>query len=587
MIVDLPITHESITIPQLFIERRTYYIGKGKNKKSQLGWFPVQLGEHSINKTRNIASRGGDPVLHLKTGKTHKIESSDKIQMPRLKDFPRLEDRRLVYDYLTHLHSTEVEDFPHNKPRGRPPVLPKNWAYHDLGAEPQEYKNYKNTIKGTKKSVKKHTEADMDWGSMNGDDNEDTQSVSSLSSASTSFSSLDSFYIRDFEEQNKPVKKRGRPRKYTEEGVNPILKSNQVKRANRATLVKLEKVMSEIELGVPLYYLNKVLRKAYTDYYLNKTKLRELLESFNKKEREDNKDIIEKLEKRAYHAEGEGIIENISEAVKKGVKTVKKGIQKGVKSVEDYANVIVIGRNDYPPKVRDILSKYGNEIITGITIGRAPVPSLLTGALNAVSLGQFGKNLENSPYDTLFHLYILVKLQNGTTLLVEKNEVINMSVNPKSIKGSELKAVSPIPSNLSVNQMLEKAKSVQGGKYFKYSARDNNCQDFILAILTGNNIGNSEDKTFVKQDTKQLFNELPALRKISNTITDIGAKVNEITTGKGVKVNKTLKNTLNHLVTHITDPKEPVDNRDFKQSKEIIDTILKEKTKKKGKGLKA
>ena len=47
-----------------------------------------------------------------------------------------------------------------------------------------------------------------------------------------------------------------------------------------------------------------------------------------------------------------------------------------------------------------------------------------------------------------------------------------------------------------------------GSKYFTYSAKDNNCQDFILAVLKANNIGNEEDYSFVKQDTKSLFENL-------------------------------------------------------------------------------
>jgi len=215
------------------------------------------------------------------------------------------------------------------------------------------------------------------------------------------------------------------------------------------------------------------------------------------------------------------------------INKVIEPIKKVGKAVGDYANVVINGRNDYPPKVRQLLSKFGNDILASVELVRAPVPSLLTGALSAVSGGQFGKNLLDSPYDTLFHLRMDIETQNGNHFLIEKNEVINMDRNPKMPKNAESKAVQPI-SAISINVMLDNAKKIMGDKFFSYSARDNNCQDFILAILNANHFGDEADRSFVKQNTKELFANMPALRKFSNTITDIGAKVNEITTGKGL-----------------------------------------------------
>jgi len=243
---------------------------------------------------------------------------------------------------------------------------------------------------------------------------------------------------------------------------------------------------------------------------------------------EERKAAIRAHNRASYHRlkNGGNLLGDIANKI---VDTTKKA----TKAVGDYANVVINGRNDYPPKVRGLLDTFGGDILESMEIVRAPVPSLLTGALSAVSGGQFGKNLANSPYDTLFHLRIDIKTQNGNKFLIEKNEVINMDKNPSMPKNAEKKAVKPI-SAISINVMMENTKKLMGGKFFTYSARDNNCQDFILAILTANNFGNEEDRSFIKQNTKELFNNMPALRKFANTVTDIGAKVNEITTGKGI-----------------------------------------------------
>lgn len=249
-------------------------------------------------------------------------------------------------------------------------------------------------------------------------------------------------------------------------------------------------------------------------------------------------------------------IQNIPKAYILGIDTVKTGIEssgkqaikgiqqaseavknvgeQAVKEVGEYADVVLHGRNDYPPKVRDLISKYGENKITRINIDRTPVPSVLTGALNAVSFGAFNKRFNSLPYDKLFHLRLDLTFDNGKTLAVEKNEVINMYENPKRLKGGEQKQIDNIPLDLTLNKLLEGGQQIQGNKWFNYSAYNNNCQDFIVALLKGSNIGTEQDINFTKQDTKSLFKGDSFLRKFANTVTDIGAKANEITTGAGL-----------------------------------------------------
>ena len=223
------------------------------------------------------------------------------------------------------------------------------------------------------------------------------------------------------------------------------------------------------------------------------------------------------------------------EGVKHGAEAVKDFGEKAVHKVGEYADVVLHGRNDYPPKVRDLISKYGDKTISSITIDRTPVPSLLTGALNAVSMGQFQKKLDKEPYDKVYHLRADLTFSDGSRLAIEKNEVINMYERPKRLPKSEQIQVSGIPSGLTLNNLLDGAEKIQGGKYFKYSAYDNNCQDFIMAVLKGSNLGNEEVYKFVKQDSKALFKNDSFTRKFANTVTDLGAKVNEITTGAGLE----------------------------------------------------
>ena len=90
---------------------------------------------------------------------------------------------------------------------------------------------------------------------------------------------------------------------------------------------------------------------------------------------------------------------------------------------------------------------------------------------------------------------------------------------------------------MTLTDMLDKTRELMGTKkFFGYSAKSNNCQDFLVAIFKANNIGDEQDIGFIKQDTAQLFKDLPSLRKLSNTLTTIGARADVLIKGKGSKI---------------------------------------------------
>jgi hypothetical protein len=212
-----------------------------------------------------------------------------------------------------------------------------------------------------------------------------------------------------------------------------------------------------------------------------------------------------------------------------------KDISKFGNSAKKTINTVINGASDYSPKVRKILSDYGDDHVREITIGRTPVSEVLTKVLSTAS-SNFKENINNMPYDKLFHLFILVRL-DGRTIRIEKNEVINIDLISKLTPDTELKKVSEIPMpTITLNQFLANGKSFMGSeKFFRYSARDNNCQDFILGLFYGSNIGNKEERDFIKQDTKQLFNNTGSLRQFANTITDVGGRFNALMNGGEIK----------------------------------------------------
>jgi hypothetical protein len=232
--------------------------------------------------------------------------------------------------------------------------------------------------------------------------------------------------------------------------------------------------------------------------------------------------------------DGDGITSSITNLGKKVYKGAKDTANKVVKTTKDVATKVITGNTGLPPNVKKILDKEGEQIISKIVIARNPVGSALITALSVASMGQFKKNLEASPYDKLFHLKLILTLQNGKKVALEKVERVSMTLNPKTEKGQEDMDVL-FDKTITLNQLYHNAEIRMGDKFYPYSARDNNCQNFVLNVLQGSNIGNEKEYEFIKQNTTSLFGDETFLRKLSNTITDVGARFNVLLQGGSLK----------------------------------------------------
>ena len=85
------------------------------------------------------------------------------------------------------------------------------------------------------------------------------------------------------------------------------------------------------------------------------------------------------------------------------------------------------------------------------------------------------------------------------------------------------------PPGLTINILLNNTRNKMGNSFLTYSAKDNNCQNFIWAILQSNGLLNSRNELFTKQSTDSYFSD--DLRKFTNTITDIGSKIDIVREG--------------------------------------------------------
>jgi len=234
------------------------------------------------------------------------------------------------------------------------------------------------------------------------------------------------------------------------------------------------------------------------------------------------------------HQEGMGVVSSITNLGKKAYRKTKETASKIASTAKDVATKVITGNTGMPPNVKSILDKYGDSIISGLTIARNPVGSALITALSVASMGEFKKNLDNSPYDKLFHLKLIITLQNGIKLAFEKVERVSLTKYTKPVKGQEDEDV-PVDKQITLNQLYKNAEIAMGDRFYPYSARDNNCQNFILSVLKASGLGGERDYAFIKQDTKSLFGDESFLRKLSNTVTDVGARFNVLLQGGKIK----------------------------------------------------
>jgi len=191
-------------------------------------------------------------------------------------------------------------------------------------------------------------------------------------------------------------------------------------------------------------------------------------------------------------------------------------------------------RNDYAPSIRKLLKQIGDKQITQIDILRRPVPSILTTIINVISLGKFQETLNKKGFDNVFHLFMKVSY-NGGAVIVEKNEVINIAPwDDKYLKDATSINVPLQEKQLTINQLLNGGRKIQGDNWFKYSAFNNNCQMFIKAILEGAGLYNDEINKFVFQDLTTLENEAKTASKVSDFITTTASKFHTLIHGKGL-----------------------------------------------------
>lgn len=220
---------------------------------------------------------------------------------------------------------------------------------------------------------------------------------------------------------------------------------------------------------------------------------------------------------------------SILDVIKNPIKTLKQ---------------VVYGIDDFNYMSKETLEKYGNNKIIGINIARTPLSKLINGALDNLSLGRFNELTKQEGYDKLYHLSLILKLDDDTEIIYEKNETVDIQPLNKSKSLNNTTQYLTIENVYkSLNDFVNDAINFIGRKeYFIYRGFSLNCQHFILNSLRANNVYLSkETEDFIYQDFSNIRENLnnsqfSYLEKVMNTVTDLGQKTSLIM-GKGLTQN--------------------------------------------------
>jgi hypothetical protein len=199
---------------------------------------------------------------------------------------------------------------------------------------------------------------------------------------------------------------------------------------------------------------------------------------------------------------------NLLDRVKNAGKFISQPIDK-------IATQLNRGFKNYPYSFRVMLEKHGNEVIQSIKIVRKPLQMANQILLNIVSLGQYSQRVRNSPYDSLFHLKLIV----NDRFSLEKTTTASFTINNQTGKNAQTSDVSDIPQGLTIKQMCDNCFAVMQKDMFSYNAFRNNCQHFASKMLSSS--GMTGYDSFILQDVVSIFKGLSTSRKIMTSTLDV------------------------------------------------------------------
>ncbi len=187
-------------------------------------------------------------------------------------------------------------------------------------------------------------------------------------------------------------------------------------------------------------------------------------------------------------------------------------------------------RNNFPPHVRQVLKENGDAHIIDLEVCRKPIPNSIRQFANLISLGTLHRNVG---HDDLYHLYLIIFLDNGRVFRIEKDHVIKMEAYSSGPCGMH---VSLLNSDQTLSEFINNAVQQGGEGFFEYDVRFHNCQVFINSLLSANGLMTSDLASYILQDVEVILRDTPEIsQKIVDIITGVASRADILLHGKNLR----------------------------------------------------
>ena len=238
----------------------------------------------------------------------------------------------------------------------------------------------------------------------------------------------------------------------------------------------------------------------------------------------------EKMKKHELvHAlKGEGLydfIPIIKDKIKAYINKIPEPIKKGFSYVFNKSKNI----SSFNKRSKKTLEQYGNKQIKDIKIFKEKIDGFVRKAISVISDSQ----------GNLYHLGLLITLDDGTEITVDKDHVVNVN------KGSPIKSTTEVldvdlkGKHITLNELLDKAiETVGKDQIFEYNALGGrNCQNFVVDVLSSSGLLSKEQEKWTLQslqdlkeksrlgdDTEAVVKGLTDTRNVIDNLTGYGVK---------------------------------------------------------------
>jgi len=280
--------------------------------------------------------------------------------------------------------------------------------------------------------------------------------------------------------------------------------------------------------------------------------------------------VFGELKEGHEHLSGSGLFDYF----KKGVDYAKESVTSAVKSVTDIT--------DFSKKAKDMLKRFGDYPVVGLTIVRHAIQS--DPIFNAISFGQWKQLKKKYGYDNLFHMMLTVTLKtvdSNKKIKIEQIGVISINENTDVAPGDQTFEV-PMKGKegtFTLNQMLYDTKKRLGTfKFFEYSAFTEsgcNCQGLVANLLRTEGLYGEEEHKFVYQDVSGIYKEIRGhVPVIADAVTKATGLLSKYFNVGGNKI--TLNDLSSDLFTKKGMKGGMIRNKSFKSTRELSAAEIQE-----------